>query len=252
MTAVVNQQAAAPQVVVSLPAAPVAVTIGIQGPRGTDSTVAGPAGSTGSTGADSTVPGPTGSTGSTGSTGATGATGATGEDVPAGGTTGQVLAKINATDYNTQWVTGGTGPQFITIIKPTDEERVSSNAYTSDADIVSPTLEANSFYRFEMMLLFTAGTVEDMKFQVERTGLADADLRYARDLDNAAAVTYGFDSSITCAGGGFSSFRMGNYIGVLRTGASTGTVRLGWGQDTSGQGITTIRAGSMMMLRKVS
>ena len=144
------------------------------------------------------------------------------------------------------------GPQFITLIKSTDEERVSSDAYTTDADIVSPTLDANSFYRFEMMLLFTAGTVEDMKFQVERTGLADADLRYARDLDNAAAVTYGFDSSITCAGGGFSSFRMGNYIGVLRTGASTGTVRLGWGQDTSGQGITTIRAGSMMMLRKVS
>jgi hypothetical protein len=31
--------------------------------------------------------------------------------IPAGGTTSQVLAKINATDYNTQWVTpsGGGG-----------------------------------------------------------------------------------------------------------------------------------------------
>jgi len=34
MTAVVIQQAAAPQVVVSSPAAPRAVTIGIQGPQG--------------------------------------------------------------------------------------------------------------------------------------------------------------------------------------------------------------------------
>lgn len=44
-----------------------------------------------------------------GNTGTTGATGATGPGVPTGGSTGQVLAKINGTDYNTQWVTGGTG-----------------------------------------------------------------------------------------------------------------------------------------------
>jgi len=41
---------------------------------------------------------------SNGGTG-TGATGATGEGVPAGGTTGQVLEKIDGTDYNTQWAT---------------------------------------------------------------------------------------------------------------------------------------------------
>lgn len=33
-----------------------------------------------------------------------GAMGAVGEGVPAGGTTGQILAKINGTDYNTQWI----------------------------------------------------------------------------------------------------------------------------------------------------
>jgi hypothetical protein len=49
--------------------------------------------------------GPTGPTGLTGATGATGDTGATGAGVPVGGTTDQVLAKINTTDYNTQWVT---------------------------------------------------------------------------------------------------------------------------------------------------
>jgi hypothetical protein len=36
-------------------------------------------------------------------------TGATGAGVPVGGTTGQVLAKINATDYNTQWTTASGG-----------------------------------------------------------------------------------------------------------------------------------------------
>ena len=47
--------------------------------------------------------------GPTGPAGAAGATGPPGPGVPTGGTTGQVLAKINATNYNTQWVapTGG-------------------------------------------------------------------------------------------------------------------------------------------------
>lgn len=45
----------------------------------------------------------------TGGIGPAGAPGAAGVGVPTGGTTGQVLAKIDATDYNTQWVTGGGG-----------------------------------------------------------------------------------------------------------------------------------------------
>lgn len=36
--------------------------------------------------------------------GATGPAGPTGPGVPTGGTAGQILAKINSTDYNTQWV----------------------------------------------------------------------------------------------------------------------------------------------------
>jgi Chaperone of endosialidase len=115
---------------------------GAQGPPGADSTVPGPAGATGATGATgsqgpkgdtgltgATGPqgpqgnpgtpgatggtgpqGPTGTTGATGPTGPTGATGATGPGVPVGGTTGQVLSKIDATNFNTQWITltGGT------------------------------------------------------------------------------------------------------------------------------------------------
>jgi len=55
------------------------------------------------------VAGEIGQTGATGSTGATGATGAAGTGVPTGGTAGQVLAKIDATDYNTQWVNAASG-----------------------------------------------------------------------------------------------------------------------------------------------
>ena len=53
------------------------------------------------------VPGPAGATGSQGPAGTNGSNGV---GVPVGGTAGQVLSKINSTNYNTQWTTpsGGT------------------------------------------------------------------------------------------------------------------------------------------------
>lgn len=45
-----------------------------------------------------------GATGADGATGSTGATGATGQGVPIGGTTGQLLAKIDGTNYNDHWI----------------------------------------------------------------------------------------------------------------------------------------------------
>lgn len=60
--------------------------------------ITGPTGATGATG-------PTGPTGPTGATGATGPAGADGVGVPTGGTTGQVLAKASATNYDTYWTT---------------------------------------------------------------------------------------------------------------------------------------------------
>jgi hypothetical protein len=59
-------------------------------------------------GADSTVPGPiglTGPQGSTGPAGPTGPTGSTGAGIIPGGLAGQVLAKIDGTDFNTEWIT---------------------------------------------------------------------------------------------------------------------------------------------------
>ncbi|WP_027003666.1 DUF7151 family protein [Hugenholtzia roseola] len=57
--------------------------------------------------------GANGAAGAAGPVGATGAAGPAGVGVPAGGTAGQVLTKIDGTDYNTQWATpsgGGSTP----------------------------------------------------------------------------------------------------------------------------------------------
>jgi hypothetical protein len=79
---------------------------GPQGPQGIQGET-GPAGADGAQGPQGD-PGPTGATGPqgpTGPAGADGATGPAGPGLPVGGTAGQTIEKIDATDYNTQWVT---------------------------------------------------------------------------------------------------------------------------------------------------
>ena len=90
------------------PAGPPGADSTVPGPPGRDSTVPGPKGDQGDQGPPgpaSTVPGPKGDQGDAGPAGADG------RGVPTGGTTGQVLSKTDAADYNTQWVdqTGGSG-----------------------------------------------------------------------------------------------------------------------------------------------
>ena len=169
-----------------------------------------------------------------------------GGGLPAGATEGQVLAWIGG---EAAWQ---TRPDFITIIKTADETVVSSNTYQDDDELVSPTLEANSVYRFELILCYTAGTAEDMRFRMGRTGLTDAEFRFTGDLDAPNAGTLTFNSNTNCAGNGVTSIRMGNYIGFLITGASTGSIVVQWAQQVAGVNVTTMRAGSMIMLRKVA
>ena len=69
------------------------------------------------------IPGPQGPQGIQGiqgiqgTTGAAGANGTNGVGVPIGGTTGQILSKIDATDYNTQWIDEAPAASFTSTIK---------------------------------------------------------------------------------------------------------------------------------------
>lgn len=74
---------------------------GAEGPQG-------PKGDTGDTGATGPQ-GPQGIQGPTGATGATGPQGPAGVGVPSGGTAGQVLSKVDGTDYNTAWEDPASG-----------------------------------------------------------------------------------------------------------------------------------------------
>ena len=85
---------------------------GVQGPAGQDGATGpagrdgaqGPAGRDGRDGQD----GPAGPAGQDGQRGPAGRDGTDGQGVPTGGTAGQVLSKVDATDYNTEWVDAGS------------------------------------------------------------------------------------------------------------------------------------------------
>lgn len=81
--------------------------------------------------------GATGLKGDKGDTGLTGAAGTNGQGVPTGGTTGQQLAKINGTDYNTQWVNPVdiSGKQD-TLVSGTSIKTVNSTSLLGSGDIV--------------------------------------------------------------------------------------------------------------------
>lgn len=86
---------------------------GSTGSKG-DNGDAGPTGPKGDKGATGDVgpvgtTGPKGDKGDTGDSGPAGANGATGQGVAAGGSAGQVLAKIDGTNYNTGWINPPAG-----------------------------------------------------------------------------------------------------------------------------------------------
>ena len=94
--------------------------VGTDGSSGSSGTSGvGTDGSSGSSGT-SGIDGSSGSSGTSGTDGSSGSSGTSGQGVPAGGSTDQVLAKINGTDYNTQWVdaaSGGGGASYNPVVR---------------------------------------------------------------------------------------------------------------------------------------
>ena len=167
---------------------------GPQGPTG----ATGPQGNVGATGAGTTgATGPQGTAGTNGTDGATGATGpqgAAGQGVPSGGTTGQILSKVDNTNYNTTWT---TFPTYGDMLAATyDPNTVSADAFDQD-NMVDGTTNKNytSTEKTKLSNIATAATANDtdanLKNRANHTGTQTAST--ISDFDSAvsgnAAVT---------------------------------------------------------------
>lgn len=156
---------------------------------------------------------------------------------------------------NSGWVKlyAAAVPEILSYVKLANETRVNDATYTVDLHLVSATLPANATYRIEMLFIMSGDTAQDLRFRVERTGLADATLTYTGDLDNPVAATLTWNSAVNNNLAG-TARRMGNYIGVVKTNTDTGTLQLAWGQQVAGTptNVTTLHAGSFIQLQRIA
>ena len=81
-----------------------------------------------------------------GNKGADGADGADGEGVPTGGATGQVLAKVDGTDYNTEWVDDSNTLTWIDVAG--DVEYTGVEAVIASGDVLECDYKGGTIYRF--------------------------------------------------------------------------------------------------------
>jgi len=121
---------------------------GIQGIQGIEG-MPGPWGPQGPEGIPG-APGPVGPTGPVGAPGVPGPAGPVGIGVPTGGTAGQVLSKVDAANYNTQWVSTTSGSSAKAELKATitAPQSFSSNANTDvifNNMIISPSTSNASY-----------------------------------------------------------------------------------------------------------
>jgi len=187
---------------------------GETGPKGDkgDTGDAGPTGQTGATGSqgpkgDTGDQGPTGATGSQGiqgiqgiqgEVGATGATGATGPGVAAGGTEGQVLLKVDGTDYNTIWADNSAESTFYLVRNNTG------------STILKGTLVAASGAE-------PSGRIDVAPFEV--TGLQDSELRVMGVA--TANITSGVNGTVMSFGTLRNIDTRGNVASAIAVGDET-------------------------------
>lgn len=108
--------------------------VGIKGAKG-DQGAQGPAGERGEQG-PAGADGAAGAKGDPGEQGPQGPAGAAGEGVPEGGTAGQILAKIDGTNYNTQWINPPAATSLMTGTAPTVAD-IDSGAVTDVATLIT-------------------------------------------------------------------------------------------------------------------
>lgn len=126
-------------------------------------------------------------TGKIGPQGATGATGSDGIGIPVGGTTGQVLAKTTATDYDTEWVeqTGGgmsvTGTSG-TLTGTADTDGGDFNLYTDATGTLAIYGSAGNTLDVDLLdgNLTVAGTISGSNLSGTNTG--DQDISGKQDV----------------------------------------------------------------------
>ena len=246
---------------------------GAQGPAGNDGTpgTQGPQGLPGNDGAPGSdgAQGPQGDPGTPGADGAQGiqgiqgipgndgAQGPAGPGVPAGGTTGQVLAKTSGTDYATGWTSAGGGSDPWTKVILGADFTTTGTANAAVAGLAL-TPAANKRYLVQVLLLLrtATATVGPRPGFSWPTGTTDGGA-YMQAPSSATAVlyrTWGARATQNVANTGVpdtTSSHLATGEAYFIMGASpSGTFGVTLASETSGT-VVTVKAGSVLLWREI-
>ena len=126
----------------------------------------------------------------------------------------------------------------VTILYPDADNTWTSSATYTDIAGLTFTPELNALYIVNIMTVFTAGTAEDFRYRVTRTGLSDADFRLPTTTTSSGA-TVTWNGAVNSAGNG-AAVRIGFLSGYLETGSNAGDVIIQGSQQVSGVNTTTL------------
>lgn len=139
--------------------------------------------------------------------GPTGATGPAGPGVAAGGTAGQILSKVDGTDYNTQWVTpssGGTGrPKFGSKYYPAGRWYDASYTQHQHASVAFPQAMTLGHQYFVPFFVFETVTIDQLGIYSNAVSGGTVQLGiYASDANNNPGAAIVRTSAMSTTGAG--------------------------------------------------
>jgi hypothetical protein len=166
---------------------------------------------------------------------------------------GSVTTNLNVTgDFS------ATGTGYTQVIRKTaDATRTSTTTTTTDPEMLVA-LAANTNYVIELYLMFS-GVAGDFKLAWNiPAGCSIFRWSLGPDVGAASNSNITMRSSIHIASSepGFGTFSDTSWMGAKETiivfnGATAGDMQLKWAQNTSSANVSTLRAGTFMMVRKI-
>jgi hypothetical protein len=152
--------------------------------------------------------------------------GANGVGVPTGGTAGQVLSKIDATNYNTQWTTPSIQPSFEILVRSANTiDTVTST--TPKSLIGTPTygvtLNAGTTYEVDFAFYYRGVFAPGNPSQTPSVGFTSSTVSGSPSVVYRSAVLHSSSTSSLEAGGTAAQLRQNVNAWVLFPALTTGT-----------------------------
>lgn len=173
--------------------------------------------------------------------------GTDGVGVVSGGTTGQVLAKASATDYDTEWI--DISSDIIVVKKTIDETKANDNTPSLDSELLYPLL-ANKSYYFEITFFYSGSSAYDLSYTFELP--TDCELNRVSSTFTASSNSLVNESTITNVPILAGQTRFVTSFGYLNNNSNIGNFGLKWSQQTSGPIGSIIHKNSILKIININ